>query len=168
MCVWGGGSPNQTNTTHQTNREHAKQTAQHAKSNRATPQQTPTQNHCNTPRNNPKPKKKRTKVPEVAFTGDTSGALFEDPSTPPDVFKAKLLIIELTFVDDSVPWAQARARGHMHIVDLVANAHKLQSEAVLLTHFSARYSRAQVLAALEANMPPALRAKCVPLLNGFA
>lgn len=47
-------------------------------------------------------------IPEVAFTGDTSGALFEDPATPADVYKAKLLIVELTFLDDSVPWEQVR------------------------------------------------------------
>ncbi len=28
-----------------------------------------------------------TQIPEVAFTGDTSGALFEDPNTPQDVYR---------------------------------------------------------------------------------
>jgi ribonuclease Z len=55
----------------------------------------------------------------------------------------------------------------MHVADLVAHAHRFQNEAILLTHFSPRYTRADILAALEANMPPSLRAKCVPLLNGF-
>ncbi|KAI8469375.1 MAG: beta-lactamase-like protein [Monoraphidium minutum] len=107
-------------------------------------------------------------IPEVAFTGDTSGALFEDPSAPADLYKAKLLIVELTFVDESVSWEQARERGHMHVADLVAHAHKFHNEAILLIHFSPRYKRSDILAALEANMPPSLRAKCVPFLNGFA
>ena len=51
-----------------------------------------------------------TQVPEVAFTGDTSGEFLEK-GVNEDVFKAKLLIIEMTFVDDAVPVDQARVRG---------------------------------------------------------
>ncbi|WIA08912.1 hypothetical protein OEZ85_008330 [Tetradesmus obliquus] len=105
-------------------------------------------------------------IPEVAFTGDTSGELFEQDGNA-DMYRAKLLIVECTFVDESVSWEQARERGHIHITDLVMHAHKFHNEAILLVHFSPRYKRQQILAALEENMPPALRAKCVPFLNGF-
>lgn len=44
-------------------------------------------------------------VPEVAFTGDTSGELFEKDGNA-DLYRAKLLIVECTFVDDSVTWEQ--------------------------------------------------------------
>lgn len=107
-------------------------------------------------------------VPELAWTGDTSGELLERDDTPADVFKAKLLIIEATFVDDSVSWEQARARGHVHTTDLALNAHKFQNERILLTHFSPRYKAADILRCLDENLPPGLRAKCVPFLNGFA
>jgi hypothetical protein len=40
------------------------------------------------------------------FTGDTSGELFEDPAAPADIYRAKLLILEMTFVDESVSWEQ--------------------------------------------------------------
>ncbi len=40
-------------------------------------------------------------IPEVAFTGDTSGELFEQPGNA-DLYRAKLLIVELTFLDESV------------------------------------------------------------------
>ncbi len=43
-----------------------------------------------------------------------------------------------------------------------------QNEAILLIHFSARYSRARIPALLDERLPPALRAKCTPLLAGFA
>lgn len=105
-------------------------------------------------------------IPEVAFTGDTSGALFEQDGAG-DMYRARLLIIELTFVDESsVPLEQARERGHMHIADLVVNQHKFHNEAILLIHFSPRYKRGDILAALEI-LPASLRAKCVPFLNGF-
>eukprot|EP00882_Tetradesmus_deserticola_P015032 GHRQ01016003.1.p1 GENE.GHRQ01016003.1~~GHRQ01016003.1.p1 ORF type:complete len:317 (+),score=117.62 GHRQ01016003.1:365-1315(+) len=106
-------------------------------------------------------------IPEVAFTGDTSGELFEQDGNA-DMYRAKLLIVECTFVDESVSWEQARERGHLHITDLVMHAHKFHNEAILLVHFSPRYKRQEVLAALDENMPPALRAKCVPFLNGFS
>ena len=38
----------------------------------------------------------------------------------------QLLIMELTFIDDRVSVEAARARGHMHIADFVANAHRFQ------------------------------------------
>jgi ribonuclease Z len=63
----------------------------------------------------------------------------------------------------------ARRRGHMHVAELALHQHALQhAGAVLLVHFSPRYRRRDVEAALAANLPPALRARCVPFLNGFA
>ena len=44
-------------------------------------------------------------VPEIAFTGDTSGELFEKDGNA-DIYRAKLLIVECTFVDESVTWEQ--------------------------------------------------------------
>lgn len=52
------------------------------------------------------PRLETPQIPEVAFTGDTSGALFEDPDAPADLYRAKLLIVELTFVDETVSWEQ--------------------------------------------------------------
>lgn len=43
-----------------------------------------------------------------------------------------------------------------------------QNEAILLIHFSPRYKQSEIVDALNQNLPPALRAKCVPFLNGFA
>jgi ribonuclease Z len=94
-----------------------------------------------TPQPNPPPQPSISavlQIPEVAFTGDTSGALFES-DTCPDIFRAKLLIVELSFVDEAVTLDQARERGHMHITDLVMHAHKFHNEAILLIHFSSRW-----------------------------
>jgi ribonuclease Z len=67
-----------------------------------------------------------------------------------------------------VPELQARERGHIHITDLVMHAHKFHNEALLLVHFSPRYKRADILAALDTFLPPSLRSRCFPFLNGFA
>jgi hypothetical protein len=44
----------------------------------------------------------------------------------------------------------------------------LQNEAILLIHFSSRYKRGEIISALNTWLPPALRARVVPLLNGYA
>ena len=44
----------------------------------------------------------------------------------------------------------------------------MQNEAILLIHFSARYTAAQILELLDERLPPALRSKCTPLLAGFS
>ncbi|GFH16614.1 uncharacterized protein HaLaN_13063 [Haematococcus lacustris] len=67
----------------------------------------------------------------------------------------------------SLLWLQAKEKGHMHIADFIAHAHRFQNEAILLIHFSARYKRSHILSALNI-LPPNLRSRCVPLLNGYA
>jgi ribonuclease BN (tRNA processing enzyme) len=48
------------------------------------------------------------------------------------------------------------------------HAHKFSHvTALLLVHFSPRYTRQQIITALDTNLPPSLREKCHPLLNGF-
>lgn len=65
-------------------------------------------------------------MPEIAFTGDTT-ADFLDSNCPvvADALRARVLLMELTFLDD-VEVDEARGKGHMHIADFVANAHKFQ------------------------------------------
>lgn len=108
----------------------------------------------------------KVEVPEVAFTGDTTAAWIDDPANA-DALRAKLLIMECTFVDDSVSKEDAEAFGHTHIDDLVARADKFQNEGILLIHFSARYKADEVRSALDAKLPESLRAKCTPMLVGY-
>ncbi|CAI5948982.1 unnamed protein product [Closterium sp. NIES-65] len=79
-------------------------------------------------------------VGEVAFTGDTTAEFITDPANA-HVLRAKLLIMEVTFIDDSVTIEHARKFGHIHINELRPLAHMFQNEAILFIHFSARYNR---------------------------
>ncbi|KAK9836986.1 hypothetical protein WJX81_004421 [Elliptochloris bilobata] len=106
-------------------------------------------------------------APEVAFTGDTSAEFILHPGNE-DVLRARLLIMELTFLDDEVTVEHARSFGHMHIDEFVEHAERFQNEAILLIHFSARYTAARIVELLDERLPPALRAKCTPLLAGFS
>jgi hypothetical protein len=64
-------------------------------------------------------------VPEVAVTGDTTMDFARLP-TSAAALRARLLIIECTFLDDDIDPADARARGHMHVRDLAEHADLLQ------------------------------------------
>ncbi|KAJ4826251.1 tRNA 3' processing endoribonuclease, partial [Turnera subulata] len=57
-------------------------------------------------------------VPEVAFTGDTMSDFIID-ETNADALEAKILVLESTYVDDTVPVEQARDYGHTHLSELV-------------------------------------------------
>jgi ribonuclease Z len=100
-------------------------------------------------------------IVEVAFTGDTLIEVVENEAV---VRTAKLLILECTFLDERVPVADCRAKGHVHLDEIVARADLFANEAILLTHFSARYSAAEVVALLDQKLPPRLRAIVTPLL----
>ncbi|KAG7651714.1 Metallo-beta-lactamase [Arabidopsis thaliana x Arabidopsis arenosa] len=78
-------------------------------------------------------------TPEVAFTGDTTSDFVVD-ETNADALKAKVLVMESTFLDDSVSVEHARDYGHIHISEIVNHAEKFENKAILLIHFSARYT----------------------------
>eukprot|EP00884_Botryococcus_braunii_P013498 jgi/Botrbrau1/22149/Bobra.0206s0073.2 len=67
------------------------------------------------------------RVPEIAFTGDTSGG-FLQLGEEHDVFRARLLIMELTFLDDERSVAQAQELGHFHINEFVDSAEMFKNE----------------------------------------
>ena len=84
-------------------------------------------------------------VPEVAYCGDTSIRILETDAGDV-VRRARLLLLECTFVDDESSPKDTFRTGHVHIehvLDAAAQGAFDGNEAVLLTHFSARYSPAR-------------------------
>jgi len=100
---------------------------------------------------------------EVAFTGDT---LIEVVEREAVVRTARLLIIEVTFVDDRVSVEQCRSKGHVHLDEVVERADLFENEALLFTHFSERYSNREIVEALDRRLPARLRERVTPLLDG--
>ena len=100
---------------------------------------------------------------EVAFCGDTRIDVVERVE---DVRRARLLIMETTFVDDRVSARQSREKGHIHLEDVVRVADRLENEAILLHHFSARYAAREILAAVDAALPAGLRERVTCLVGG--
>lgn len=80
-------------------------------------------------------------VPEICYPGDTSLNILNSDAGAV-VSKARLLLLECTFIDDVVTPKEAVSTGHVHIEDFIGAAREgaFQNEVILLTHFSARYT----------------------------
>lgn len=105
-----------------------------------------------------------TRVPELAFTGDARADVFD---REPELYSVRRLIVEATFLDEQVSVERARSMGHVHLDELVERADRFENEAILLTHFSSRYGRREIVALLDRRLPASLRARVTPLLDGF-
>jgi ribonuclease Z len=105
-----------------------------------------------------------TEVCELAFTGDCTAQLIDREEV---VRNARRLIIEATFLDQRVPVAKARATGHTHLHEIAERAQLFENEALLLTHFSARYRRAEIIELVARSLPSELHARVQLLLDGW-
>ncbi|KAI0496629.1 hypothetical protein KFK09_022950 [Dendrobium nobile] len=103
--------------------------------------------------------------PEIAFTGDTMSDFVVDPNNA-DVLKARILIMESTFVDNAMSIEHAREYGHTHMSEIASYAEKFQNKAIVLIHFSARYTSEEIEAAI-AKLPATLAGRVYALLQGF-
>jgi ribonuclease Z len=65
---------------------------------------------------------------------------------------ARLLILEVTFLDDRVSTERARRSGHVHIDELVKRIDLLENEAILCTHVSRRH-HGQMKGLFRAQLP---------------
>jgi len=104
----------------------------------------------------------RVETPELVFTGDT---LIEVVEREEVVRRARVLVMECTFIDERVGVRDARSKGHIHLDEIAERAELFQNEAILLTHFSARFRPGEILRALDERLPPSLRARVTPLLG---
>ncbi|XP_010243173.1 PREDICTED: nuclear ribonuclease Z isoform X4 [Nelumbo nucifera] len=100
--------------------------------------------------------------PEIAFTGDTMSDFIIDPSNI-DVLRSKILVMESTFVDNSMTVDNARDYGHTHLSEIVSYADKFENQAILLIHFSARYQADSAVSSLR----PPLAGRVFALTEGF-
>jgi ribonuclease Z len=88
---------------------------------------------------------------EVVYTGDTVMApLIQEPL----IWQAKLLIIEVTYLEGSCD--SAVKYQHIHVNDLKTVAHMVHSEMVVICHTSSRYSPKAVRSLLQEALPETL------------
>ncbi|MCL4205790.1 MAG: metal-dependent hydrolase [Pirellulaceae bacterium] len=91
--------------------------------------------------------------PLVGVLGDTEPRGLDDC---PEMYQAKILIAEMTFVAPAHRKEKIHKHGHMHLDDFVERRDRFQNELVIACHFSTRYSGSQIRNFVERALPDML------------
>ena len=94
------------------------------------------------------------RLPRVAYMGDTSPAGLD---IFPDVYRAQVLILELTFVAPNERPALIHKFGHTHLDDLLERTERFENEVIIASHFSTRLHPEQIQRIIERRLPESLR-----------
>ena len=87
------------------------------------------------------------------YTGDSDRGILESNTA---LFKSEVLIMECSFVWDGHQERAARYR-HMHFDDIAEFADRFENRLIVLTHFSRRYSRADIRDEIRRRCPAVIR-----------
>jgi ribonuclease Z len=93
------------------------------------------------------------RCPILFYTGDTDRGILE---TCDALYKAEVLMIECSFIADGHQERAAKYR-HIHIDDIADFAERFENQAIVLTHFSRRYSRDEIRDGVRRRVPHVLR-----------
>jgi ribonuclease Z len=98
---------------------------------------------------------------ELAYATDT---LVSALDRAPDLLRARVLIVECTFLDERKSIEAAHAGCHIHLDELIERADRFENEHVVLMHCSQLYRPDEVAAILDARVPAPLRARIIPFV----
>jgi len=93
------------------------------------------------------------RLPLVGYLGDTSPGGLDNC---PDMYRARVLIVEMTFVAPGHRKEKIHKHGHMHLDDFLERRDRFQNERIIASHFSTRYHRNQIRAIVERVFPDML------------
>jgi ribonuclease Z len=93
------------------------------------------------------------RTPLVAYLGDSAPAGLDES---PEMYEAKILICELTFVAPDHRREKIHKHGHMHLDDLVERRDRFKNELVIAAHLSTRYHANAVRNIVEKRIPDML------------
>jgi ribonuclease Z len=98
---------------------------------------------------------------ELAYATDTLVSVVDHS---PELLKARVLIIECTFLDSRKTLEAARAGCHIHLDEIIERAEKFENEHIVMMHFSQIYRPDEIASILDARVPPALRKRIIPFV----
>jgi ribonuclease Z len=101
-------------------------------------------------------------VPVFAYTGDTTIDVMKREES---LRRCQFLAIEITFFDERVTPENARKNGHIHIEDVVKNAHLFENEHILVMHLSNRHTPEEARQAIQKYLPTELSSRITVLPN---
>jgi ribonuclease Z len=98
---------------------------------------------------------------EIAYATDTLVSVLDHS---PELMRAKVLIVECTFLDERKTLEATRAGCHIHLDELIERADKFENEHVVMMHVSQLYRPDEVATILDKRVPPALRRRIIPFV----
>ncbi len=93
------------------------------------------------------------RYPKLAFLGDSAPAGLDNC---PDMYKAEVLIMEITFLQPEHRKDKIHKMGHIHLDDVIARRDKFENELIIASHFSTRYNTRQIRRLVDQYMPDKL------------
>lgn len=98
---------------------------------------------------------------EVAYATDTLISVLDHS---PELLRARVLIMECTFLDERKSLEGARAGCHIHLDEVIERAETFENEHIVLMHCSQLYRTDEVASILDRRVPPALRKRILPFV----
>ena len=98
---------------------------------------------------------------ELAYVTDTLISAFDHG---PELFDARVLVMETTFLDDRKTVEGARAGCHIHLDEVIERAAQFKNETIVMMHVSQLYRPDEVAKILDARVPPDLRRRIIPFV----
>lgn len=102
---------------------------------------------------------------ELAYVTDTLISAFDHG---PQLFDARVLVMEATFLDDRKTIEGARAGCHIHLDEVIERAAQFKNETIVLMHCSQLYRPDEVARILDKRVPPELRRRIIPFVPDAA
>lgn len=96
------------------------------------------------------------RIPKIAYLGDTAPRGLD---VCPEIYKAEILILEMTFVAPNERASVIHKYGHTHLDDIIARADRFENEVIVASHFSTRLHPDQILRITDRRLPESLRGR---------
>lgn len=96
------------------------------------------------------------RIPKIAYLGDTSPAGLD---AFPEIYRAEILILEMTFVAPGERASVIHKFGHTHLDDIIERADRFENELIIASHFSTRLHPDQIQRIVEKRLPDSLRGR---------
>ena len=93
------------------------------------------------------------RLPLVGYLGDSAP---EGLDRNPELYEARILIAEMTFVAPEHRKELIHKNGHMHLDDFVERRERFRNEKIIATHFSTRYHDRQIRRFVAKALPDML------------
>jgi ribonuclease Z len=98
---------------------------------------------------------------ELAYATDTLVTVLDHA---PDLLRARVLILECTFLDERKSLEASRAGCHIHLDELLERADRFRNDHVVLMHVSQLYRPDEVARILDQRVPAGLRQRLIPFV----